>query len=129
MRQYRFCFCSFMFYAFMPFVFIFIFIFIFLFLFIIMYLSCCVYTVAVGVVGTVVNRNSLSDRPFVGVGNFVCRVWAKRTLFCPCAVHKVIHARKWLRTLGKLGFSIVSIMLSFKVFAFPKCNHQIFERK
>jgi len=36
-------------------------------------------------------------------------VWAKRFLLCPCAVHGVIHARKWLRTLYELWFSTVSI--------------------
>ena len=27
-----------------------------------------------------------------GVGNSVGRVWAKRFLLCPCAVHRVVHA-------------------------------------
>ena len=64
---------------------------------------------AVAAVVTVVNLNSFSDRPFVGVGNSVGRVWAKRFLLCPCAVHGVIHAHKWLRTLYELWFSTVSI--------------------
>ena len=63
----------------------------------------CFVAVA-GVVGTVVNRNEFSGRPFGGVGNFVCRVWVKRSLLYPCAVHKVIHALKRLRTLNELGF-------------------------
>ena len=83
------------------------------------------FPAAAGVVVTVVNPNSLSDRPFVGVGKSVGRVWAKLFLFCPCAVHRLVHAHKRLRTLSKLGFSIVSIMLSFEVFVFPECNHQI----
>jgi len=63
-----------------------------------------VLAVAAGVVGTVVNRNEFSDRPFVGVGKSVGRVWAKRSLLCPCAVHRVVHAHKCLRTLNELGF-------------------------
>ena len=84
------------------------------------------FAVAVGVVGTVVNLNSLSDRPFVGVGKAVCRVWVKRSLLYPCAVHRLVNAHKRLRTLGELRFSTVSIMLSFGLLPFI---NQTLERK
>ena len=57
-------------------------------------LSSCGFVVAVGIVGTVVNVNSSSDRPFVGVGKAVDRMWAKRSLLCPFAVHRLINTHK-----------------------------------
>ena len=65
--------------------------------------------------GTVANRNEFSDRPFVGVGKSVGRVWAKCSLLCPCAGNRLIHALRWLRPLNELGFSTVSITLSLEV--------------
>jgi len=91
-----------------------LFIFSFLFSFMFFIIMFC-FAVAAGVVGTVGNCNEFSDRPFVGVGKFVGRVWAKRSLLCPCAVHGLVHAHKRLRSLNELRFSTVSITLSFEL--------------
>ena len=63
-----------------------------------------VFIVVAGVVGTVGNLNEFSERPRMGVGNTVGRVWAKRTLLCPHPAHSVVHAHSRKRPLNELGF-------------------------